>query len=100
MTGREKSCLATYTERQQEAALRDEIVRVCRLVWEKGFVTASDGNASIRLDHDRILLTPSGLSKGFFSASFRVLAHVSRRASLTTAPVAGSSPKIRMPPSR
>jgi len=65
--------LTTYAERQQEAALREEIVRVCRLVWEKGFVAASDGNASVRLGRDRLLVTPSGLSKGFLSASDVVL---------------------------
>jgi L-fuculose-phosphate aldolase len=61
--------VTTYSERQQEAGLREEIVRVCRLVWEKGWVAASDGNASIRMGRDRLLVTPSGMSKGFFSAS-------------------------------
>lgn len=61
--------MTTYAERQQEAALREEIVRVCRLLWEKDLVAASDGNASVRLGHDRLLVTPSGLSKGFLSAS-------------------------------
>jgi len=61
--------LTTYAERQQEAALREEIVRVCRLMWEKGFVAASDGNVSVRLGDDRLLTTPSGLSKGFLSPS-------------------------------
>jgi L-fuculose-phosphate aldolase len=49
--------------------LREEIVRVCRLVWERGWVAATDGNASVRLGQDRLLVTPSGMSKGFFSAS-------------------------------
>jgi len=61
--------LTTYAERQREAALREEVVRVCRLIWEKGFVAASDGNASVRLGQDRLLVTPSGFSKGFLSPS-------------------------------
>lgn len=65
--------MTTYAERQQEAAFRDEIVRVCRLAWEKDLVAASDGNASIRLGPDRVLVTPSGLSKGFLSAADVVL---------------------------
>jgi L-fuculose-phosphate aldolase len=65
--------LTTYAERQQEAAFRDEIVRVCRLLWEKDLVAASDGNASIRLSPDRVLVTPSGLSKGFLAAADVVL---------------------------
>lgn len=65
--------MTTYAERQKEAALRDEVVRVCRLMWEKGFVAASDGNVSVRLGKDRLLTTPSGVSKGFISASDVVL---------------------------
>lgn len=47
-----------------ELELRHEIVNVGRLMYEKGFILASDGNISARLGHDRFLLTPSGLSKG------------------------------------
>lgn len=44
--------------------LRNEIVRVGRLMYEKGFIAASDGNISARLDDRRLLITPSGLHKG------------------------------------
>jgi L-fuculose-phosphate aldolase len=44
--------------------LREEIVRVGKLLHAKGYVAATDGNISARLDHDRFLVTPSGLSKG------------------------------------
>jgi L-fuculose-phosphate aldolase len=44
--------------------LRKEITRVGRLMYEKGFIAASDGNISARLDDRRILITPSGLHKG------------------------------------
>ncbi|MGD8586139.1 MAG: class II aldolase/adducin family protein [Chloroflexota bacterium] len=44
--------------------LRQEIVRVGRLMYEKGFIAASDGNISARLDQRRLLITPSGLHKG------------------------------------
>jgi L-fuculose-phosphate aldolase len=43
---------------------REEIVRYGRMLHEKGFVAAMDGNLSIRLKQDRILVTPTGLSKG------------------------------------
>lgn len=65
--------MATYTERQKELALREEAVRVCRLMWEKGFVSASDGNVSVRLDKNHLLTTPTGVSKGFLSPSDVVL---------------------------
>jgi L-fuculose-phosphate aldolase len=48
-----------------ERQLREEIVRVGRLMYEKGFIVASDGNISARAGRGRILLTPSGLHKGF-----------------------------------
>lgn len=48
------------TEREHAA----DIVRVGRLVFEKGWVAANDGNISIRLDDERIMCTPTGVSKG------------------------------------
>jgi len=61
--------LTTYSERQREGALREEIVRVCRLMWERDFVAATDGNVSVRVGRDHMLVTPSGMSKGFLSPS-------------------------------
>ncbi len=57
--------MTTYRERLTEHELRAEIVRISRLLWEKGFVAATDGNVSARLGSNRILITPSGFSKGF-----------------------------------
>lgn len=51
-----------------EYALREEIVRIGKLMWEKNFIAAGDGNLSARLGADRLLCTPSGLSKGFLNA--------------------------------
>ena len=51
-----------------EYELRQEMVRIGRLIWERGYVAAADGNLSARLGPDRLLATPSGLSKGFLSA--------------------------------
>ena len=48
-----------------ESHLRQEIVRVGRLMYKKGFICASDGNISARLAPNRFLITPSGLHKGF-----------------------------------
>lgn len=47
----------------REAALRDEIVLVCRRLWERGLIAGPDGNVSARLDDSRLLITPAGLSK-------------------------------------
>ncbi len=43
---------------------RLELVKFCHKVYEKGFVSATDGNLSMRLDSGRILITPSGKNKG------------------------------------
>jgi L-fuculose-phosphate aldolase len=44
--------------------LRQEIVAVGKRLWDRGLVAANDGNISIRYG-DKILITPSGVSKGF-----------------------------------
>jgi L-fuculose-phosphate aldolase len=51
----------------QEQALREEIVRVGRLMYERGLVVGIDGNISARLDEARVLCTPSGLCKGMMT---------------------------------
>ncbi len=43
---------------------REEIVRYGRMLHERGFVAAMDGNLSVRLSDRRILVTPTCLSKG------------------------------------
>src|SRR5215469_10986237 len=48
------------TERQHRA----EIVQFGRRMHEQGFVAATDGNLSVRLDERRLLITPTCMSKG------------------------------------
>lgn len=48
-----------------EQALREDIVRYCRLLHQRGYLAANDGNVSARLDGRRLLVTPSGVHKGF-----------------------------------
>jgi len=50
-----------------EYRLREEIVAIGKRMWDKGFIAAADGNISVRLSSDRLLITPSGLGKGFLS---------------------------------
>jgi L-fuculose-phosphate aldolase len=47
----------------RQAQLRQEIVRVCRMLHQKNYLAATDGNVSVRLG-DEVLLTPSGVNKG------------------------------------
>lgn len=48
-----------------ELELRQRICEIGKLMHTKNFVAAGDGNISVRLDRDRLLITPSGFSKGF-----------------------------------
>lgn len=48
-------------------ALRREICEVGRRVYQRGYVAANDGNISARMQDDRILCTPTGVSKGFIT---------------------------------
>lgn len=43
--------------------LSEDIVSVCRRVYEKGWVAANDGNVSVRLSETEVLCTPTGMSK-------------------------------------
>jgi L-fuculose-phosphate aldolase len=58
---------------KSEREYREDLVRVCRLIYEKGWVAMNDGNVSIRLDEDRILCTPTAVSKGMVTAEDLIL---------------------------
>ncbi|HEU4630144.1 MAG TPA: class II aldolase/adducin family protein [Gemmatimonadaceae bacterium] len=45
-----------------------EIVRVCRRLDARGLVAGPDGNVSVRLAMTRLLVTPSGMTKGLVTA--------------------------------
>jgi L-fuculose-phosphate aldolase len=45
------------------AHARREIVEVCRRLYDRGLIAGQDGNVSVRVSADRVLVTPAGLSK-------------------------------------
>jgi L-fuculose-phosphate aldolase len=47
--------------------LRRDIVEAGRRVYNRNFVASNDGNISARLDQRRVVITPSGVSKGFLA---------------------------------
>lgn len=49
----------------QEAEARKEIVDICKRLYAKNWLAACDGNVSMRLGDDQILITPSARHKGF-----------------------------------
>lgn len=49
--------------RQSEDELRRELVRFGKWLYRLGYMPATSGNLSVRLDEDRLLVTPTGASK-------------------------------------
>jgi len=52
---------------------RQEIVHFGRMLYERGYVASMDGNLSVRLDEERILVTPTAMSKGTMRAADLVI---------------------------
>lgn len=44
--------------------IAQQLVAVCKALYHRGFVTANDGNVSVRLPNGNILTTPTSLNKG------------------------------------
>lgn len=59
--------------------LRGEIIRCGALLHTCGFIAATDGNLSVRLDSERVLVTPTGMSKGMMKASDLVIVDMEGR---------------------
>ncbi len=53
--------------------LRADIVEVGRRLWTRGFVASNDGNISVRIGPDRLLVTPANVSKGFMAPEMMVI---------------------------
>jgi L-fuculose-phosphate aldolase len=48
-----------------ETQLRADIVEIGRRLYARGYTASNDGNISVRLDGGRLLMTPTGVCKGF-----------------------------------
>lgn len=48
----------------EEQRLRAELVELGRRAYERGYLSGTDGNLSVRLGADRMITTPSGVGKG------------------------------------
>ena len=46
---------------------KQEMCEVGRRIWTKGFCAGNEGNHSVRVGADRVLCTPTGVSKGFLT---------------------------------
>jgi L-fuculose-phosphate aldolase len=50
-----------------EGALRADIVEVGRRLYARAYTASNDGNISVRLDTERLLMTPKSVCKGFMT---------------------------------
>ena len=50
-----------------ESAIRAEIVEVGRRMYARGYTASNDGNISVRLGPERLLMTPKSVCKGFMT---------------------------------
>lgn len=77
------------------AALRQDICEVGRRLWTRGSVASNDGNISVRLPGDRLLVTPASVSKGFMTPDMMVITDMQGR-TLEAAPGRKASSEILM----
>ncbi len=56
--------LLEFSTSSSESGLRRGLVECGRICYTRGLMTSNDGNLSVRLNQDQILITPSGISKG------------------------------------
>ena len=57
----------------REEELRAAICEVGRRLYQRGYVASNDGNISVRLDGERLLATPTAVSKGFMTPDMMVI---------------------------
>ena len=50
-----------------ESTLRADIVEIGRRMYARGYTASNDGNISVRLGSDRLLMTPKSVCKGFMT---------------------------------
>jgi L-fuculose-phosphate aldolase len=65
---------ATRGWSDEEARLRSAICEIGKLCYAKGFIVGADGNLSVRLNDETVLITPAGAMKGFLQPE--QLAHI------------------------
>lgn len=75
-----------------DAALRNAIVAAGRRLGARGLISAGEGNLSVRLDADRLLVTPSGRRKDELTPEDVLVVPLERPAAGDTATPSGLRP--------
>lgn len=50
-----------------EWQLKKEMCEIGHRIWQRGYCAGNEGNHSVKIDDDRFLCTPTGISKGFMT---------------------------------
>src|SRR5437764_4769256 len=58
---------------------RREIVNIGKMLHQRGYIAACDGNLSVRLNRNEVLVTPTGMSKGAMKSADLVIVNMSGR---------------------
>lgn len=56
--------------------MKKEIVEIGRRLYNRGMLAGTDGNISVKLDDDRIMVTSSGVAKGFMTPEDLVIVDI------------------------
>ncbi len=56
--------------------VKKDVVEMCRRIYNHGYVAANDGNVSARVDDGHIVMTPTGVSKGFLKTQDLVVVDI------------------------
>src|ERR1700716_4288096 len=62
-----------------DTQLRADIVEVGRRMYARGYTASNDGNISVRLDADRLLMTPKSVCKGFMTPDMMCITDLAGR---------------------
>jgi L-fuculose-phosphate aldolase len=81
----------------KEHILRRQVVEVGRRMYQKGLVVATEGNISVRLAPQRVLMTPTGAWKGFLNPADLVVVDLNGRARPGPAQAGGPRPSMEFP---
>ena len=52
---------------REQDTLRQQVVQVCHLLYQKNLIAATDGNVSVRWGEEYLITTPSGVCKGLLT---------------------------------
>ena len=75
--------------------IKKDIIHVCHRLYQRSMVSSNDGNVSVRVGENRLIVTPTGRSKGFLTEADLVETDMSGKP-LKKGPKASSEIKIHI----